>query len=126
MRKRVLMLMLVPLHAAGAAQTERQSVSAAAAVDHMTRDEAFAAMETVQPLRSIMRDGVFNYWVEKRKRAGKPFIRRLWAPTSASDQNPFGVFRWASPYRSHYPALLMSLRPTTGHAAIFRKQFPTC
>ena len=28
---------------AGAAQTERQSVSAAAAVDHMTREEAFAA-----------------------------------------------------------------------------------
>ena len=68
-------------------------MSAAAAVDHMTGEEAFAAMDTVQPLRPIMRDAVYNYWAEKRKRAGKPFIRRLWAPTSASDQNPFGVFR---------------------------------
>lgn len=68
-------------------------MSAAAAVDHMTREEAFAAMDGVQPLRPIMRDAVYNYWAEKRKRAGRPFIRRLWAPTSASDQNPFGVFR---------------------------------
>ena len=67
-------------------------MSAAAAVDHMTREEAFAAMNMVQPLRPIMRDAVYHYWAEKRKRAGKPFIRRLWAPTSASDQNPFSVF----------------------------------
>ena len=78
---------------AGAAQTERQSVSAAAAVDHMTREEAFAAMDMVQPLRPIMRDAVYGYWADKRKRTGKPFIRRLWAPTSSSDQNPFSVFR---------------------------------
>ena len=71
-------------------------MSAVAAVDHMTREEAFAAMDIVQPLRPIMRDAVYNYWVEKRKRTGKPHIRRLWAPTSASDQNPFNVFRWAS------------------------------
>ena len=78
---------------AGAAQTERQSISAAAAVDHMTREEAYAAMDMVQPLRAIMRDAVYGYWADKRKRTGKPFIRRLWAPTSSSDQNPFSVFR---------------------------------
>ena len=78
---------------AGAAQTERQSVSAAAAVDHMTREEAFAAMDMVQPLRASMREAVYSYWAGKRKRTGKPFIRRLWAPTSSSDQNPFSVFR---------------------------------
>ena len=89
----VVMVRLIRRSRAGAAQTERQSVSAAAAVDHMTREEAFAAMDMVQPLRPIMRDAVYGYWADKRKRTGKPFIRRLWAPTSSSDQNPFSVFR---------------------------------
>ena len=89
-----MVLAMMSMHArAGAAQTERQSVSAAAAVDHMTREEAFAAMDLVQPLRPSMRDAVYGYWAAKRKRTGKPFIRRLWAPTSSSDQNPFSVFR---------------------------------
>ena len=91
-RSVVMVKTVMRLHA-GAAQTERQSVSAAAAVDHMTREEAFAAMDMVQPLRPIMRNAVYSYWAEKRKRTGKPFIRRLWAPTSSSDQNPFSVFR---------------------------------
>ena len=47
---------------------ERQSVSAAAAVDYITPEEALAAMESMQPLRPIMRDVGYNYWVEKRKR----------------------------------------------------------
>ena len=53
---------------AGAAQTERQSVSAAAAMDRITREEAFAAIETMQPLRFITRNVVCNHWVDKRKR----------------------------------------------------------
>jgi enhancer of polycomb-like protein len=36
---------------------------------------------------------VYDYWVVKRKKWGKPILRRLQAPTSASDSNPFLVFR---------------------------------
>lgn len=79
----------------GAAQTERQSPAAAAAVDHMTVEEAHEALAAAHPLRPIVRDALYGYWRAKRERTGKPLIRRLQAPTSASDQNPYGVFRRA-------------------------------
>ncbi len=79
---------------AGAAQTERQSPAAAAAVDHMTREEAYEVITAAHPVRMLVRDALYAFWRTKRERLGKPLIRRLQAPTSASDQNPFGVFRW--------------------------------
>lgn len=36
---------------------------------------------------------VYDYWAAKRKRWQKPIMRRLQAPTPASDTNPFNVFR---------------------------------
>lgn len=39
---------------------------------------------------------VYGYWSAKRKRWGKPILRRLQAPTVASDTNPYNTFRWVS------------------------------
>lgn len=38
---------------------------------------------------------VYGYWAAKRKRWGKPILRRLQAPTIASDTNPYNTFRCA-------------------------------
>ena len=37
---------------------------------------------------------VYGYWAAKRKRWGKPILRRLQAPTIASDTNPYNTFRY--------------------------------
>ncbi len=39
---------------------------------------------------------VYGYWAAKRKRWGKPIMRRLQAPTLASDTNPYNTFRYTS------------------------------
>lgn len=39
---------------------------------------------------------VYGYWAGKRKRWGKPILRRLQAPTIASDTNPYNTFRCAN------------------------------
>lgn len=36
---------------------------------------------------------VYTYWAAKRKKWGKPILRRLQAPTLASDTNPYNTFR---------------------------------
>ena len=36
---------------------------------------------------------VYAFWLEKRKRSGKPALRRLQPPTAVTDPNPFNVFR---------------------------------
>ncbi len=59
----------------------------------MAREEAFAALAAGQPLRAPVRDAVLAYWRRKRAARGKPLLRRLQAPTSSSDTNPFNVFR---------------------------------
>ena len=82
---------------AGAATGEKTSAAAVAAIDHMTAEEALAALEGSLPgLRPPVRDAVFQYWKTKRSRQGKPLLRRLQAPTNPSDTNPFNVFRCAS------------------------------
>lgn len=80
---------------AGAAQAERLSPAAVAATEHMSREEAYAALGGGQPLRAPVRDAVFTYWRRKRAARGRPLLRRLQAPTSSSDTNPFNVFRCA-------------------------------
>lgn len=62
----------------------------------MTREEAYEVITAAHPVRTVVRDALYMYWRTKRERIGKPLIRRLQAPTSSSDQNPFGVFRWAT------------------------------
>ncbi len=59
-------------------------------------------MEALQMLRKTiggreaMLHAVYDYWAGKRKRTGKPMMRRLQAPTPANDTNPYNVFRWAA------------------------------
>jgi len=36
---------------------------------------------------------VYEYWAAKRRKWGKPLMRRLQAPTNPSDANPYNVFR---------------------------------
>ena len=80
---------------AGATQAERLSPAAVAATEHMSRGEAYVALGGGQPLRAPVRDAVFSYWRRKRASRGRPLLRRLQAPTSSSDTNPFNVFRCA-------------------------------
>lgn len=87
-----------------------------AAIDHMTAEEALAALEGSMPgLRPPVRDAVFQYWKTKRSRQGKPLLRRLQAPTNPSDTNPFNVFRcaWVPCQQPH--ALLSWLRQEVSH-----------
>lgn len=37
---------------------------------------------------------VYDYWMAKRKKRGKPLLRSLQAPTPSADQNPANCFRW--------------------------------
>ena len=36
---------------------------------------------------------LYHYWLKKRENLGKPLCRRYWPATSASDNNPYHVFR---------------------------------
>ena len=84
-----------PVLLAGATQAERLSPAAVAATEHMSREEAHAALGGGQALGAPVRDAVFTYWWRKRAARGRPLLRRLQAPTSSSDTNPFNVFRRA-------------------------------
>ena len=62
----------------------------------MTLEEGYSALDAAAVLRPPVREAVLAYWRDKRIRRGKPLLRRLQAPTSASDTNPFNVFRCAA------------------------------
>ena len=62
----------------------------------MSKEEAFHALGSVAPLRPAIRAEVYRYWKDKRRRLGRPLVRRLQAPTSANDPNHYHVFRWAA------------------------------
>ena len=81
------------LAAAGALAAERSSAAAAATTDHLPRPDALAVLARVAPLRPAALAAVYEYWVAKRARAGRPLLRRLRAPTAAADTNPYHVFR---------------------------------
>ncbi|KAK9795202.1 hypothetical protein WJX73_007747 [Symbiochloris irregularis] len=81
------------LSAAGASSTERNSAAAVAAVDHMPKLEAIQAVQAAHPVRDVTAHAVYSYWRSKRMATKKPLLRRLQAPTSASDSNPMLVFR---------------------------------
>jgi len=55
--------------------------------------QASASTQRCVPARPQVRDAVLAYWRKKRAARGKPLLRRLQAPTSSSDTNPFNVFR---------------------------------
>lgn len=48
------------------------------------------------PCSEKLLQDVYGYWAAKRKRWGKPILRRLQAPTIASDTNPYNTFRYGS------------------------------
>ncbi|GBF97060.1 hypothetical protein Rsub_09533 [Raphidocelis subcapitata] len=77
---------------AGASVAERTSATALAAIDHLGKDLALGVLLEVGA-RDVIANDVYEYWAAKRRRWGKPILRRLQAPTSASDTNPFNVFR---------------------------------
>ncbi len=43
--------------------------------------------------RDMLLNDVLQYWRQKRHRWKKPLLRRLQAPTSSNDTNPYNVFR---------------------------------
>ena len=45
------------------------------------------------PSRDAIFSAVYEYWKAKRRRLGKPMLRKLQAPTAIADTNPFNVFR---------------------------------
>ena len=61
---------------AGAAQAERQSPTAAAAVGHMPVEEAYEVLAAAHPLRAPVRDALYSFWRAKRERAGAAVL--LW------------------------------------------------
>ena len=56
-------------------------------------DDALAMLRKTVGGRDAMLHTVYDYWASKRKRTGKPMMRRLQAPTPANDTNPYNVFR---------------------------------
>ena len=59
----------------------------------MSRAEALQCIQAAHPVRDIIAAAVYSYWRGKRTASKKPLLRRLQAPTSASDSNPMLVFR---------------------------------
>lgn len=60
----------------------------------MPAAEALAVVQAAHPGRDVTAQAVYAYWRGRRLAAKKPLLRRLQAPTSASDSNPMLVFRW--------------------------------
>eukprot|EP00878_Enallax_costatus_P035376 GHUV01039415.1.p1 GENE.GHUV01039415.1~~GHUV01039415.1.p1 ORF type:complete len:290 (+),score=75.10 GHUV01039415.1:1376-2245(+) len=82
------------LSAAGAGPAERTAASAVAAIDHLPRHDAVRILVYECGGREKICQDVYNYWASKRKKWGKPIMRRLQAPTPCSDTNPYNTFRY--------------------------------
>ncbi|KAG1670869.1 hypothetical protein FOA52_000371 [Chlamydomonas sp. UWO 241] len=81
------------LNAAGASEAERRTPATVANTSHLPRDEALAVLRKTAGGREGALSDVHTYWLAKRKRHGRPLLKSLWAPTAASDSNPFNTFR---------------------------------
>mmetsp|Transcript_14929 Transcript_14929/g.37829 ORF Transcript_14929/g.37829 Transcript_14929/m.37829 type:complete len:482 (+) Transcript_14929:307-1752(+) len=57
------------------------------------RSQAFDVLRGATGCRHSVLQAVYDYWRKKRAAYGMPLLRRLQPPTSASDQNPYAVFR---------------------------------
>lgn len=67
-------------------------VSLAANLSCLSREAAFEALHAVSK-RPAAIEAVYAYWLEKRRKLGKPALRRLQPPPAGTDANPFNVFR---------------------------------
>lgn len=63
-----------------------------AATKNITREQALELLQD-QAARQAILSAVYEYWIEKRAKTGKPCLRRLVPPPAPSDTNPFNVFR---------------------------------
>eukprot|EP00195_Chlamydomonas_chlamydogama_P006076 CAMPEP_0202910272 /NCGR_PEP_ID=MMETSP1392-20130828/51605_1 /ASSEMBLY_ACC=CAM_ASM_000868 /TAXON_ID=225041 /ORGANISM="Chlamydomonas chlamydogama, Strain SAG 11-48b" /LENGTH=482 /DNA_ID=CAMNT_0049600335 /DNA_START=92 /DNA_END=1536 /DNA_ORIENTATION=+ len=77
----------------GASMAEKMTVAAAGTTAHFPKEEALSVLRKAVGGREQLLEAVYDYWLNKRKRSGKPFMRRLQAPTPATDTNPYNVFR---------------------------------
>lgn len=58
-----------------------------------SRLEALQMLEETCPSRDTIRVAVYEYWLAKRAKLGRPLLRKLQAPTALNNQDPFKVFR---------------------------------
>lgn len=78
---------------AGADQASRSSAAAVSSTDYMSAEDAVVAMQAGCPCRHRTAEAVYDYWLAKRMAAGRPLLRSLQAPTSASENNWLATFR---------------------------------
>lgn len=60
---------------------------------YLRRDIAFDELRRATGAKHSVLMAVYDYWKQKRARLNKPLLRKLQAPTSANDKNPYNVFR---------------------------------
>ena len=66
--------------------------AAMAGTEALPKDKALDLLKDMSGRPAIM-EAVYEYWCAKRKRTGKPCLRRLQPPPAPNDANPFNVFR---------------------------------
>lgn len=72
--------------------THAEKVEVCASTDALTKERATEVMREGTTRQAVL-SSVYDYWLEKRKRIGKPCLRRLQPPPQVTDTNPFNVFR---------------------------------
>lgn len=70
--------------------TERTAL--VASISNLQREQAFSALRLISTRQTVIQ-AVYEYWVDKRCRKGKPLLRRFQIPPPVSDTNPYNVFR---------------------------------
>mmetsp|Transcript_12554 Transcript_12554/g.41388 ORF Transcript_12554/g.41388 Transcript_12554/m.41388 type:complete len:475 (+) Transcript_12554:175-1599(+) len=76
----------------GGVLSHAEKVQAAASTSTLSREMAYEAMREASTRLAVLQ-AVYEYWVAKRKRWGKPIMRMLQVPPASSDTDPFHVFR---------------------------------
>jgi enhancer of polycomb-like protein len=65
----------------------------AATTSMLSKEHALSSMKECGAFEQEVLEAVYEYWLTKRKRHGKPALRRLCAPPATNDNNPHSVFR---------------------------------
>jgi enhancer of polycomb-like protein len=89
----------IAMEITAAAATEKGQIisyqdkcAAMAGTSALPKEKALELLKDMSGRPAIM-EAVYDYWCEKRKRTGKPCLRRLQPPPAPNDANPFNVFR---------------------------------
>lgn len=77
----------------GAAVADRLTPEVCASTELYSRLEALQMLEETCPSRDTIRVAVYEYWLAKRAKLGRPLLRKLQAPTPLNNQDPYKVFR---------------------------------